>query len=306
MPKTIKKNTSSVKPRKKVTELTCASCGEVKKTSMYYVSYNPIHLTSRIPYCKSCLSKMIADEKGNVSLGKVKETLRLIDRPFLYSLWKSSLEDKTDSWGCYIKNLQMVQYRKLGWEDSKFLPEIENDLNYEDVKQSVIQDENFEVTKEMLARWGKHTSEDYIKLEQFYWDMKDKNKIETPQEETYLKKLALISMKMDIELENSRYDEAKKLGDLFSKYMADSQFRTIDKTDADKTGGLRSFSQIYSEIEKDNFIPPWEHYREIKNVSQDIVDKTIMYMSNFILKLNKVESMSEPPSNTPKLNEGDV
>jgi hypothetical protein len=301
MPRVKKNNNTSVKPQKKVSQITCAACGETKKVSNYYVSYNPVHQTARIPYCKSCLRKMIADDNGNVILDKVKETLRLIDKPFLYSIWKSALEDKMDTFGTYIKNLQMVQYRKLGWEDSKFLPEVENELNYDNVEQ----DKDFRITDEMIARWGKHSYEDYIKLEQFYWDMKDKNRIETPQEETYLKKLALISMKMDIELEAGRYDEAKKLGDLFSKYMADSQFRAIDKTDIDKTGGLRGFSQIYAEVEKDDFIPPWDHYRKIKGLSQDIVDKTIMYIANFTLKLNKVESMVEPPSDTPKINEGD-
>ena len=45
---------------------------------------------------------------------------------------------------------------------------------------------------------------------------------------------------------------------------------------------------------------------KIKGLTQDIVDKTIMYIANFILKLNKIETMSEPPSDTPKIDEGDI
>ena len=108
-------------------------------------------------------------------------------------------------------------------------------------------------------------------------------------------------MKMDIELEDGNYGQAKSLGDLFSKYMADSQFRAMDKTDADKTGGLRNFGMIYAEVESEGFIPPWETYRKIKGIKQDIVDKTIMHIENFTLKLNKIESMSTPPTDTPKL-----
>ena len=160
---------------------------------------------------------------------------------------------------------------------------------------------DFAVTSEMVNRWGKYKPEEYHNLEKFYWEMKDRNKIETPQEETYLKKLALISLKMDQELAAGNYPQARDLGNLFSKYMADSQFRAMDKTEADKTGGLRTFSQIYAEVEKDDFIPPWEYYMKIKGLKQDIVDKTIMYIANFILRLNKIEQMTEPPADTPKV-----
>ena len=121
MPKVGKSNQSSINPKKKLSQITCAACGDIKKVSEFYVSYNPIHQTQRIPYCKSCLKKMICDEGGNVQLDKLKETLRLIDKPFIYNLWKTSLEEPGDSFGNLIKNLQMVQYRKLGYADSKFL-----------------------------------------------------------------------------------------------------------------------------------------------------------------------------------------
>jgi hypothetical protein len=160
----------------------------------------------------------------------------------------------------------------------------------------------FDITNEMIIIWGKnHSEEEFMKLEDFYHKMKSANKIETPQDESYLRKLAVISMKLDEELEKGNYGQAKSLGDLFSKYMADSQFRAMDKTDADKTGGIRSFGMIYAEVEKDDFIPPWEYYRKLKGITQDTVDKTIMHIENFTLKLNKTESMTTPPLDTPLL-----
>jgi hypothetical protein len=162
--------------------------------------------------------------------------------------------------------------------------------------------DNINIDEEVILRWGtNHEKEDYIKLENFYKEMKDKNCIETPQDEDYLKKLSMISLKMDKELEAGHYDEVKKLGDLYSKYMADSKFRQMDKTEADKTGGIRNFSTIYKEVESDGFIPPWEYYRKLKGISQDIVDRTIMHIENFTLRLNKVSIMTEPPADTPKL-----
>ena len=130
MPKVGKTNKSSVTPKKNVSQITCASCAENLKISSFYVSYNPVNQHGRIPYCKSCLKNMISDINGNVELDKLKTTLQLIDRPFLYSIWKTSLEEPgEDKFGIYMKNIAMTQYRKLGYADSRFLPEIDNKLN---------------------------------------------------------------------------------------------------------------------------------------------------------------------------------
>ena len=294
------------KPKKILKEYSCQNCGDLKKETEYYVSYNPIHKMGRILYCKKCIKDMISDESGNVILDKVKSTLQLMDRPFLYNIWKTSLEEGNEVMGCYMKNIAMMQYRKLGWKESKILPEIEQELNYKQIEEQIY-NVHFDVTNEMILKWGtKYEPDGYFKLEQFYNDMMRTNTIETTQDMVYLKKLAIISLKMDIELEEGNYDEAKKLGDLFSKYMADSKFRAMDKTDSDKTGGIRNFSSIYAEVESDGFIPPWEHYRKIRGISQDIVDKTIMHIENFTLKLNKVEKMTVPPLDTPQIEEDEI
>jgi hypothetical protein len=83
--------------------------------------------------------------------------------------------------------------------------------------------------------------------------------------------------------------------------MADAKLRTSDTSDADKSGGIRRFSDIYLEVEKDDFIPPWEYYRKINGAKQDIVDKTIMFILNFMLKFNKSDKLTQIPNNTPKI-----
>jgi hypothetical protein len=83
--------------------------------------------------------------------------------------------------------------------------------------------------------------------------------------------------------------------------MSDARLRTSDMSEADKTGGIRRFGDIFMEVEKDGFIPPWEYYKKINGAKQDIVDKTIMFILNFMLKFNKTEKLSEPPIDTPKI-----
>lgn len=295
-----KKNSSASKSQiKKI----CDNCERELNLINFYNTNSVLSTDGKTNICKKCMKSMI-DYNNMETIYKILQSL---DIPFIYSYWRSAKEKSPeDPWNVYIRiaNSKMNEFKRGTWKDSRFEPESVNKVkaNMDDL---VDPHSNFKPTSDVIDRWGNYSNEEYFKLEQFYWDMKEKNKIETPQEETYLKKLALISMKMDIELEEGHYDEAKKLGDLFSKYMADSQFRTIDKSGADKTGGLRNFGQIYTEVEKDDFIPPWEYYKEIKGLDQDIVDKTIMHIENFTLKLNKIETMASPPSDTPKVNEGD-
>ena len=219
MPRTKKNNSTSAKPQKKVTEITCAACGEPKKVLDYYISYNPIHQTGRIPYCKYCLKKMIADENGNVSLEKVKETLRLIDRPFLYNIWKSALEDKMDTFGTYIKNLQMLQYRKLGWEDSKFLPEIENELNYDSMFISQPEEKsNFIITNEIIEKWGKgYKQEEFEAFERKYTLLKNNYKEKTNLHTEALLNYIRYRVKEEIATAKGDVKEAKEWGELANK-----------------------------------------------------------------------------------------
>lgn len=287
-----------------IKELTCTMCGSTKKAIEYYQSFNPIHATSKLPYCKLCLKNMCLDSNGNINIDNVKKMLQTIDRPFIYSMFKSACEDKNDTIGTYMKNLALNNKRD-GWQNSVFEPQLREEQNYNNSID--FNNINFNVTNEMIMRWGsKYEIEEIYELEKFFNDMKTSNTIETAQDIAYLKKLAIISLNMDKALQEGNSGEAKQLGDLFSKYMADSKFRAMDKTDADKAGGIRRFCDIYSEVEKDGFIPPWVHYKKINGAKQDIVDKTIMFILNFMLKFNKVNKLSQPPINTPEIENNEI
>lgn len=280
----------------------------------FYQSNSPMFPNGKVPICKKCLAEMIDYNDMNT----IYTVLQTIDIPFFKNRWDEMCEKKPDNvFGNYVRmaNSGINEFKGARYKDSIFEKSINNECTYlegndaeiyiDKLEKDLLKD--FKPTKDMLLRWGtKYNPEQYLKLENFYHDMKDKNTIETPQEEDYLKKLAVISMKMDEELEVGNYTQAKSLGDLFSKYMADSKFRAMDKTEADKTGGIRSFSMIYAEAESPDFIPPWEYYKKIKGLSQDIVDKCIMHMENFILRLNRVEKMTTPPVDTPKITQDDT
>lgn len=290
-------------------KITCQ--GKCKRTIVFnnnfYQSKSPFFTDGYVPICKKCINEM-ADYND---INTIYTIMQSLDIPFFYNRWEEyKKKTPNNPLGNYIRqaNSGLNEFDGAGYKDSIFIKnnnDKKESYTFKDVERDLLDD--FKPTKDMLIRWGmNYKPEQYIKLENFYRDMKAKNNIETPQEEDYLKKLGVISMKMDEELEKGNYSQAKSLGDLFSKYMADSKFRAMDKTDADKTGGIRTFSAIYAEVESDGFIPPWEQYRKIKNLSQDIVDKAIMHLENFTARLNRVEKMTEPPSDTPKITQEDT
>jgi len=277
----------------------CIQCGKKKPTKSYIVNNN--QNDNLDPFCTDCRKVIVVDEDS------LKDYCSQSDRGWNQELFKKALED------CEKKLIKQGKDKEIENFDDLLL---KSSINYYFSKMNLPQNENnsVKITKtptkksknkideELIIKWGKWNDlNDYLILEDFCARMQQYNRIETPQDEFYLKKLAVISLKMDKELEKGSYNAVKQLGDLFSKYMADSKFRASDLSDASKTGGLRTFSQIYTEVEKDGFIPPWEEYRKIKGLTQDIVDKSIMHILNYTLKLNKIPQMIEPPNDTPKI-----
>ena len=283
-------------------KLQCLTCekNKVKETEFYNTS-NPLYKNvCKIPICKDCLFARV--DYSNME--SIYEILRQFDIKFDIEYWDKAKVSKSETFKSYMRMANSLpQFVGTGWNNSVFEKTNNNDFDNNQNEIIEYEEETFKPTAELIKKWGKFESDDYFKLEDFYTKMMISNKIETPQEETYLKKLAVISLKMDKELEAGNYGQVKQLGDLFSKYMADSKFRAMDQTDASKTGGLRTFSQIYAEVEKDEFIPPWEEYRKVKGLEQDIVDKTIMHILNYTLKLNKAPQLTTPPEDTPKIEE---
>lgn len=109
----------------------CPMCGKIKLMSSanFYAATDPSNQTGFIPYCKDCIKKIAhrVDKNGNehgVTKASVMKALQYLDKPFLNSVWDSSyfesqngVRNRTDIWGNYIKNIQMINYAGMRWED---------------------------------------------------------------------------------------------------------------------------------------------------------------------------------------------
>lgn len=228
-----------------VKTITCGSCGIDKSLREYYKSYNPIHTTGCIPYCKSCLRKMLLSDNGELDLNKVKSTLKLIDKPFIDNLWKTSCEDKKDTLGAYMKNLAMKQFRELTWEDTIIVDNhTANSINN-------INTSNFKVTEEMIERWGYgFQPEEYLNFERKYKKLtkgyKEKTALHSERLDTY------IIHKVKEEMATARGDvaEAEKWAKLAQKDATDAKLNVSQLSKSDITGGVDLLPQLVEAAEQ--------------------------------------------------------
>ena len=126
------KKTTSTKKASDDIKYLCHYCLKEKKKSDFYMSTDPLVLTGITTMCKDCVRKIALNwddnraEFGVCNKQSVMRALEYIDKPFLEKIWNSAYSDwnnensglkKTTVWDCYIRIIQMVQYRGMRWRD---------------------------------------------------------------------------------------------------------------------------------------------------------------------------------------------
>lgn len=271
----------------KVQSLSCACCGKVKKRSEFYISYNPIHTTGLLPYSKECLKKMITDDNGNVTLDRLQKTLQLIDRPFIWDLWRSTLEEKGDSFGIYMKNLALTQNRMLTWKDSIFQPQLDNHINYDsaiDTKKQYDSPLSFIVTDEIVDKWGAgYSNEEY-----YYFEKKWNKLIDNYGQKTSFHIEGLITyirLRVKEELATARGDlnEAKGWGAMAKDAATAAKINVSQLSKSDISGGVDLLPQLFEAVESEVGIIPILPY--LKEQPYDDADLIIWCVVNYLRRL---------------------
>ena len=143
----------------------CHMCDTFKKREDFYVSTDPKNKSGITPVCKQCSKKLAlrTDKNGHEhepTKESVKDALKALNKPFLNSVWDSSVQEsenlvagkvKHNVWTSYVKNIAMVNYIGMTWDDSDMFKE---KIIYEDEK-----------TPQMIVEEhaGQDTYDDYIK-----------------------------------------------------------------------------------------------------------------------------------------------
>lgn len=275
----------------------CSSCEKQRVMTAFYSTNSKMFMDGKVPVCKKCISEQIDEE----DISSVRRILRQIDKPFIYSLWESALRSDKDTFGSYMKMINSLpQYKEMTYDDSTEQSVIDDSNNFsddEDIDEIDIDDETIKVTNEVKYRFGLgYKNEEYIKMEKFYRDMRDTHTITTPQHIEMLVEICKVNIEKDRALKDRNVGDYKKLSDAFKVLIADAGFRPADKVSGNEAVGIRTFSQIFEEIEKDGFIEPAPI-----EVHEDVLDRTIMYLSNYTRRLLNMDILHTPQDDIDEL-----
>jgi hypothetical protein len=283
----------------------CNQCKKNKGLHNFYNSNSVMFSDSKIPICKGCLKDMMPED----DLDSVKSVLRQIDKPFIIEVWKKAQSSKNHTVGEYFRAVNSLpQYRDLTWDNSIEYNSVvekedttsEKDTPVNDIDEVETDHGTIKVDKALKVKWGNFSNRDIIQMEELYLDMERANDISSPQHKKDLYFYCKLTVLADNALNNGDAGDYEKYNRQLDNLKKNAGFRPIDRKDGSESSGIRSFSQIYSEIEKDGWIEPYDI-----EANQDIVDRTIMYMENYQHKLYNMEAMHSPPTDTPKVDEGD-
>lgn len=131
----------------------CYMCDKHKGRDKFYVNTNPLIKSGLSPICKNCAKNIACRIDKNGDLHEpTKESLilalRYIDKPFIETVYNASIQEsenlitgrvKTNFASAYFKNIQMVQYIGLTYQDSDFFKEkivYEDEKSPEDIKNA--------------------------------------------------------------------------------------------------------------------------------------------------------------------------
>lgn len=293
---------------KKDEKILCLNCGKPYVGASYYTSKCSIAKDGRYPICKKCLHEKTADHFDHVNFKNVIAQMELPFFPeqYIKALVDSNVGRKSPVLGMYMKSVnkrgttrQGTTGRDFGVRDLQALEAIKESFNGGDLDLS-LNDHSYyyragtdtfnnkaiaQVDKEdrlKYQRWGSTFSiEEMDKMNKFYDDMCRSFAVETPQHFKMLEKLAKIDILIDRAIEENDTQAVKHLQDTSNKITADAGFRPIDKISISEQAGIRSFSEIFEEVERDGFVEPYP-----LEENKDIIDKTIEVILNHYRRLN--------------------
>lgn len=268
--------------------INCVICHQDKPPSDYYISHNIMFsATGRMPICKDCIVKGSLDNYGKISVEKMKDICRKVDRPFIQSVLDSAIievnkspRDKTyyeKIIKVYWRNIQaLTKYKNMTYADSDVGESKLTNILDPDLLPSDIPNERNTIV--YSPEWKGHFSlEDIESLNKYYDNLNSEYNIITTNHKDYARKIAKASLAMDKAFEEmmsgipgaeKKYYNCKDVFDSLSKSAKFAE----DKRSINDVGAS-SFSQIVSMVEDHNWVP--EH----KPLEKDAYDELLDYLS---------------------------
>jgi len=285
-------STPRKRPKEEKPKKVCSSCNKNKLTTFFYKVDSPMYPDGMLNICRDCVREQIDVE----DIGQVISFLRQIDKPFIQNYWDEACKSKNHPLGEYIRkvnSLQQVKNKdfnnsdgingvgKIDLSSAKAPDFIEN------VKGEVI-----EYSDELVNKWGiGYKKEEYLRMEKFYQDMRLTHEIQTPVHVQKLMELAYLTIEQQRLRQERDIPNYTKLAKTIDDMEKSAGFRPVDRQGIDGATGIKSFSQIWEEVEKRGFRkPPPPVFDE------DIVDAMIVSLANYYVRLVGGQILKEIPT----------
>jgi hypothetical protein len=244
-----------------------------KSNPPFYKSYSKWHKDGYLPICKKCLN----DETEADDIQSFRNTLREIDKPFLYESWETAKNKKTNTLGTYLKDINL-NFNTLTYDDSEG-EQKETPIN-PDYKAEVLKTESKMDSSELIKRWGRgYTDSEYEYLENFYDDYANNYKTDTPAQVNLYKNIAKIHLQAEKELIEGTVKNYKDLMTLSSSLHNDGNIKPIQSTGANEDKGLSAYGLWIKDVENTE---PCEYFKN-KPLYEDY-DKIKKYWNNWFVR----------------------
>jgi hypothetical protein len=286
--RTKKRNSPTPQPKKQCQ----GACKKEKSHTFFFKVDSPMFPDGMINICRDCV-------RDSVDIDDVEQVigfLRQIDKPFYQDEWDKALagRDKKHPIGAYMQKLALQQYKGKTFNNSDGVDGVGKvDLSSINAPDTIETNNGkiIEYSDDLVSKWGIGYSKlEYLQLEKFYQDTKATHEIHTPAHIDSLTQLAYLTIDRNRLRQERDWGNYTKLSKTIDDMQKSAGFRPVDRQGIDDATGIRSFSQIFEEVEKKGFRkPPPPVFDE------DIVDAMIVSLANYYHRLVGKQILSEIP-----------
>lgn len=272
-------------------KITCSSCTKSKSETFFYKVDSPLFPNGRLTTCRDCLREQVDVEDINSVIG----FLRQIDKPFIQKYWDESVQSGKHPLGEYMRKINSLP--QVSSKDFNTSDGIEGvgkiDLTSAKSPDEIInvKGETIVYSDDLVTKWGiGYKKPEYLKMEKFYQDMRLTHEIHTPVHVNKLMELAYLTIEQERLRQERDMGNYVKLAKTIDDMEKSAGFRPADRQGLDDSTGIKSFSQIFEEVEKRGFRKPpaitWE---------EDVTDAILISLFNYYNRLVGKHILAEIP-----------
>lgn len=288
MSNTRKRNPLPAKPKK-----VCQgkNCGKEKTHASFYKVDSPMFPDGMMNICGQCVREEVDIENIEAVIG----FLRQIDKPFIERFWNEAVQSGRYPLGEYIRKVNSLpQLKGKNFNNSDGMQNMGKTVDLQSAKMSdSIETVNgiIEYSDDLVNKWGiGYKKNEYLQMEKFYINMKETHEINTEHHIQQLRQLSYLTVDRDRLRQAGDWNNYTKLSKTIEDITKSAGFRPVDRQGLDDATGIRSFSQIFEEVEKRGFRKP-----PAIQFDEDIVDAMIVSLSNYYNRLVGAQILSEIP-----------